>query len=225
MIKKITVEKIGVIVGGLFAAVSIQNIAVLIGQIWVVNTRKRIIDSYNTWAFRQYLLTMMLLAMMLLILFISQFKFITLPPYFSCNLKHRHHRGSDLVSHNLEIGSYSICVGCSGTIIGLLVAIIGSMSYMIFPTYFIELVKVNEECYYLVGFMLVLLCYSRYFFQLSAWIRLLQHIFLPLGSFHLLIIADIIFKNPIVLLGYFFSITVLFMVRNGLSTLYHRDTP
>jgi len=225
MIKKITVEKIGVIVGGLFAAVSIQNIAVLIGQIWVVNTRKRIIDSYNTWAFRQYLLTMMLLAMMLLILFISQFKFITLPPYFSCNLNHRHHRGSDLVSHNLEIGSYSICVGCSGTIIGLLVAIIGSMSYMIFPTYFIELVKVNEECYYLVGFMLVLLCYSRYFFQLSAWIRLLQHIFLPLGSFHLLIIADIIFKNPIVLLGYFFSITVLFMVRNGLSTLYHRDTP
>ncbi|MHA1993364.1 MAG: hypothetical protein ACW97Z_02370 [Candidatus Hodarchaeales archaeon] len=136
-------------------------------------------------------------------------------PWVSINLSH--HRGSHSV-HELNIKGNSICTGCLGSTVSIILANSSLIIYFYFPSFFL---KVNTSILLVVGFILVMVTYSRYFKEFGSRIRLLQHSTLFTGISFLIIVEDMIFRSALFMVLLLPSWITFLLVRVKLSKIDH----
>ena len=146
-----------------------------------------------------------------------QLSFQNSSPWLVVNLSH--HSGS-LKIHELVYKNRSICTGCLGSVISVLLGNSFLLLYFFLPSFFHT---INVPALLIIGFILILVTFSRYFTKFSARIRLMQHSALFFGISFLIIAEDIVFQSAFFIVLLLPSWISILLVRMKLSEDNHRS--
>jgi hypothetical protein len=145
------------------------------------------------WTTRQFVLGMFMFAALTIIprLLHLQFFFFGKTPYVIINLSH--HAPDLQLAHEFKLKTHSICSGCFGSFLGILLAETIFLVYLYVPSLIFPRKFAME--YLIIGVVLILMSYSRYFIVLKPSIRLIQHASLFTGIAFSIIGCDLLFKS------------------------------
>ena len=137
----------------------------------------------------------------------------------SPSFKGHHPDCGSFFSHVIQIGGRIYCAGCTGLVIGAIIALVGTIFYVLIQSQSVQLVSVMFWTG-LAGVTLGLLQYSL--FVNKAVLHLLLNVVFVVGAFFLLVGVNEI--NGSVSIGIYFLLVVLFLinVRSTLSRLEHK---
>ncbi|MFX0152261.1 MAG: hypothetical protein ACFFAJ_15850 [Candidatus Hodarchaeota archaeon] len=147
----------------------------------------------SEWNTRRFVIGMFMFAALTIIpnLLHLKFFFMDRTPYVRINLNHHSH---DLLStHEFEFRAHSICSGCFGSFLGIIFALTIFLLYFVNSTLFFQ--SKYMEKYLLIGLILILISYSRYFIVLKPKFRLIQHSSLFPGIAFVIVGSDLLFKS------------------------------
>ena len=144
------------------------------------------------WVTRQFLIGMFMFAGLTIIprLLHIQIFFSGAIPSFRLDLSH--HSPSLQGDHEFQLKKYSICSGCLGSTLSIILAEFLFLSYFINPSWFPQTFRIY---FFLIGLIAILISYSRYFFVLKPKTRLLQHSSLFVGVGFAVIACDLTFQS------------------------------
>jgi hypothetical protein len=144
--------------------------------------------------------------------------FMNRTPNVRINLNHHSH---DLLStHEFEFRAHSICSGCFGSFLGIIFAFSIFLIYFVNSTLFFQSKYVKE--YLLIGLILILISYSRYFIVLKPKVRLIQHSSLFSGIAFAIVGCDLLFKSAFSMMILLPSLLLFLFGRVYLGKLNHK---
>ncbi|PWI47847.1 hypothetical protein CEE45_09395 [Candidatus Heimdallarchaeota archaeon B3_Heim] len=166
---------------------------VLIISLIVINLLSMIeSDPLDTiWTTRQLVIGLFIFVGFTFIPGFLQLSFRNSLPWFFVSLSH--HSGS-MKNHELVYKNHSICAGCFGSTLSIFLSNTCLLLYFFFPSSFD---RITPSVLLVIGFILILVTYSRYFTTFSARIRLVQHSTLFFGLSFLIIAEDMIFQSAL----------------------------
>jgi len=137
-------------------------------------------------------------------------------PFLKVNLSH--HTPQQRNSHELSFYNVSICTGCFGTAISIILGSILLLLYFFNPQLF-ESIQISFLL--LLGTLCISFTFSRYFIELSPFIRMIQHstLFLALALF--IIMNDLIFNSAFLMTLLLPSWLLFLIARVHLSKVEH----
>lgn len=138
-------------------------------------------------------------------------------PFFQINLSH--HSAQNQESHELHFDNHSICTGCFGTSISILLG----NTFLLF--YFFSDSEFNDSTMitflFFLGVILVLFAYSRYFVMFSPLVRVFQHSTLFLGLALMIIASDLFYRSAFFMVFLLPSWLIFLIARIQLSKIEH----
>ncbi|MFX0183536.1 MAG: hypothetical protein ACFE95_10685 [Candidatus Hodarchaeota archaeon] len=145
------------------------------------------------WTTRQFVLGMFMFAALSIIPRLLHIRLFLLgkTPYITINLSH--HSPDLQIAHEFKFRTHSICSGCFGSFLGILLAEAIFLVYFSAPS--VIFVRKFAIEYLIIGIFLILISYSRYFIILEPNIRLIQHSSLFSGIAFSIIGCDLLFKS------------------------------
>jgi len=128
-----------------------------------------------------------------------------------------HHPPEIRIIHELQIKNKSFCTGCLGNTIGLLFSELLFLFYFFNPNSFLSQYSMGL---FILGFLLIIISYSRYLVELPNSIRLIQHMSLFLGIAFFIITTDVYFTSTMFMLlmlpsWIFFLITRVYLGKSN----------
>ncbi|MFX1283837.1 MAG: hypothetical protein ACFFB5_09280 [Promethearchaeota archaeon] len=183
-------------------------------------------NSYSSpldeeWITRQFLIGMFMFAGLAIIPRLLQLHlyFSGVIPSYTVNLCH--HAPFLQTNHEFKIGSYSICSGCFGSVLSILIAEFILLVYFLSPNLFnADLTKI----FLLMGLILIIMSYSRYLINLKPNVRLIQHISLFVGLALILIACDLGFNSAFSMIILLPSWLLFLVTRVKLAELNHKES-
>lgn len=170
------------------------------------------------WVTRQFLIGMFMLAGLAIIPRLLHFQLFFSGLIPSCVINLSHHPPSLRANHEFQVGTHSICSGCFGSFLSIILA------KLIFATYFLNpnlFPKSLGMLFLLMGLILILASYSRYLFILRPSIRLIQHVTLFMGVALAVIASDLQFNSAFCMIILLPSWLLFLLVRVKLGELDH----
>ena len=138
--------------------------------------------------------------------------------HFKISYNLTHHPPELIIAHEAFIRGKSICLGCFGGFIGLVLGEGLLLLYLIkFPFY-----DSFNISHFILGALLILFSYSRYYHRFSGKIRFTQHISFFIGLSFLLIASDKLFQSFYALIFLLPSWIGFLIVRAFLGQLDHK---
>lgn len=136
-------------------------------------------------------------------------------------IKLSHHTPSLRQSHEIRLRGTSVCMGCFGSFLGILVTEIVFLLYMGYPVLFISI-----GSFPLVGLgsLMVLFSYSRYLIFIHGYFRMIQHSTLFLGLGVLIVGSDLLLTSALALVLLLPSWISFLLARILLSRIEHHGT-
>ncbi len=144
------------------------------------------------WITRQFLLGMFMFTGLTIIPRLLHLQLIFSRGRPSCSMNLSHHPPSIRHTHEFQIRDYSICSGCFGSFLGIIISEFIFLGYFLNPHIFFVCLATQ---YFLIGLILIILSYSRYLISVKPNIRLIQHLALFIGLVLALIACDLTFKS------------------------------
>ncbi|MFX0206947.1 MAG: hypothetical protein ACFFDT_13250 [Candidatus Hodarchaeota archaeon] len=178
--------------------------------------------SDEEWVTRQFLIGMIMFAGFTIIPRLIHFQLFFSGMIPSCTINLCHHPPLLHTTHEFKIGSYSICSGCFGSLLSILIA------EFIFLGYFVRINLFDKELitiYLMIGLIMIILSYSRYFIILKPSARLIQHICLFPGLALTLIAGDLFFNSAFSMIILLPSWVLFLVGRVKLAELNHKEYP
>ena len=129
-----------------------------------------------------------------------------------------HHPPALMASHEAFIFGQSFCLGCLGSLFGLVVGELILVVYILTPHLFTKF----DLKFILLGSLLILFSYSRYYYQLFGQIRFLQHVSFFIGLSFLLITIDRLYHSIYVLVLFLPSWIAFLAIRAFLGYVDHK---
>ncbi|MCK4847978.1 MAG: hypothetical protein KAT16_03025 [Candidatus Heimdallarchaeota archaeon] len=139
-------------------------------------------------------------------------------PFFQINLSH--HSTQNQESHELYFNNHSICTGCFGTSISILLGNTLLTFYFFSDSVFYDLTMIF--LLFFLGIILILFTYSRYFVMLSPLIRVFQHSTLFLGLALMIIASDLHYHSTFFMVFLLPSWLAFLITRVQLSKIEHK---
>ncbi|MHA1974269.1 MAG: hypothetical protein ACTSW1_14815 [Candidatus Hodarchaeales archaeon] len=159
---------------------------------------KEVSSPYDSsWKLRQFVLAIFIIASTVVIpnLLHLHIFFVNKYPVLSINLQHH----PPLLQQEHEIlfkGKY-YCAGCTGSIIGLLLTQFLLILYFFFPNFYLTELSIF---YLVIGSILVIITFTRYFIEFRPTIRLVQHTTLFPGIAFLIISLDLLAHSAFIMI-------------------------
>jgi len=181
-------------------------------------------NSYSSpldeeWITRKFLIGMFMFAGLTIIPRLLQLHLYFSGVIPSCTVNLSHHPPLLQTSHEFKLRSYSICSGCFGSFISILMAEFIFLGYFLSPNLFnTDLTMV----FFLIGLLLIVMSYSRYLISLKPSIRLIQHVSLFIGVTLALIACDLTFKSAFTMIILLPSWLLFLVGRVRLAELDHK---
>ena len=172
------------------------------------------------WTTRQFLIGMFMFTGLTIVPRLLHLQLVFSGVIPSCTMNLNHHPPSLCLTHEIQIGTHSICSGCFGSFLSLLIAEFIFLGYFIDPNLFHNGLAL---IYLLMGLMLIVLSYSRYLIVLKPSIRLIQHISLFTGVALALIACDLLFTSAFSMMILLPSWLLFLVGRVKLGKLDHED--
>ncbi|UCG04515.1 MAG: hypothetical protein JSW11_11130 [Candidatus Heimdallarchaeota archaeon] len=168
--------------------------SVLIVSICIATILTRDISSPldEDWITRQFLIGMFMFAGLSIIPRLLHFQFSFSGLFPSCRIDLNHHPPPLQVDHEFQLGEHSICSGCVGSFLSIVFAELLFLMYFLYPNWFSNNSFIT---FLLIGIVLILISYSRYFFVLKPNIRLIQHVTLFIGVVFAIIGSDLYLQS------------------------------
>lgn len=138
-------------------------------------------------------------------------------PRMDLNLSHHSIELQD--SHEFKFRSLSICSGCFGSFLGIMI------SEIIFAGYFLSILSFDEKLmtiFFWIGLLMVLVAYSRYLIDVPPLFRIFQHSLLFIGVSFTLISCDLLFNSALAMILLLPSWLAFLAARVILSKLDHQ---
>ncbi|MFW9906548.1 MAG: hypothetical protein ACFFFH_19735 [Candidatus Thorarchaeota archaeon] len=209
----ITVKKV-IIIGTPFS--------ILIISIYISTLLNHILTSPmdKDWVTRQFLIGMFMFAGLTIIPRLLHFQlfFSGVIPSFKINLSH--HSPSLQSEHEFRLGNQSVCSGCMGSILSIIIAELLFLAYFIKPSWFSQTFTI---WFFLIGLIAILISYSRYFILLKPIIRLIQHASLFIGVSLAIIACDTTFNSAFSMILLLPSWVLFLIGRLKLGEMDHRS--
>jgi hypothetical protein len=172
------------------------------------------------WVTRQFLIGMFMFAGLTIIPRLLHFQvfFSGVIPSFRLDLSHH----SPLLQgdHEFQLGNHSICSGCLGSTLSIILAELLFFAYFINPSWFSQAFSIY---FFLIGLIAILISYSRYFLVLNPKTRLLQHTTLFVGVGSAVIACDLAFKSAFSMIILLPSWIFFLLGRLKLGEMDHRS--
>ena len=172
------------------------------------------------WITRQFLIGMFMFAGLTIIPRLLHFQMLFSGMIPSCKVNLCHHPPSLRSTHEFQIGTHSICSGCFGSFLSILLADFIFLGYFLNPNLFQDNLAM---IYLLMGLILIVMSYSRYLIVLKPSVRLIQHISLFVGVVLALIACDLLFKSGFSMIILLPSWLLFLVGRVKLGELDHRE--
>lgn len=138
-------------------------------------------------------------------------------PFFQVNLSH--HSNQTQESHEMIFNNHLICTGCLGTSISILLG--NALLLLYFFSGFEFFNETINFWLFLLGSILILFTYSRYFIMLSPPMRVFQHSMLFLGLSLMVIASDGVFQSAFFIVFLLPSWLAFLITRVQLSKIDH----
>ncbi len=139
-------------------------------------------------------------------------------PKISIHLSHHPTELKD--DHEFKMKDKSICSGCFGSFIGLVINTLLLTLYFFIPSLF----NAKWSILFLtLGFTFILISFSRYIFRLDPKVRLIQHAALFLGIGLTMISSDLLFTSAFALILLLPSWVIILLSRVFLSKIDHTN--
>lgn len=168
---------------------SVSIISLLVATFLTYNYSSPIDED---WVTRQFLIGMFMVAGVAIIPRLLHFQLFFSGLIPSCVINLSHHPPSLRANHEFQIGTHSICSGCFGNFLSILLAELLFFMYFMKPNLFPNTLAIH---FFLTGLILILSSYSRYLFLLQPKIRLIQHVTLFMGVTLAVIASDLVFSS------------------------------
>jgi hypothetical protein len=140
-------------------------------------------------------------------------------PVFQINLTH--HPSELQSTHEFQLGeNISICTGCFGSFLSIIVAEVIFSAYFLFPNLYSEKFSI---LYIIISLFLILISYSRYIVVLRPDVRMGQHMALFIGITLGIIGCDLIFQSAFSMILLLPSWILFLFIRVRLSDLDHKN--
>ncbi len=196
--------------------------SVLIFSILVVSF---LIHDYSNpldedWITRQFLIGMFMFTGLTIVpgLLHLQLIFSGRIPFCIMNLSH--HPPSIRHTHEFQFRDHSICSGCFGSFLSIIISEFIFLGYFLNPHIFHDNLAM---IFFLMGLILIMLSYSRYLIIVKPNIRLIQHISLFIGLVLALIACDLTFKSAFAMILLLPSWLLFLIGRVQLGKLDHLE--
>ncbi|MHA2246415.1 MAG: hypothetical protein ACXADY_15855 [Candidatus Hodarchaeales archaeon] len=172
------------------------------------------------WITRQFLIGMFMFVGLTIIPRLLHLQLFFSGAIPSCTINLCHHPPTLQTTHEFNIRSYSICSGCFGTLLSILLAEFIFLGYFLNPNLFsLDLATI----YLLMGLILIVISYSRYLIFIKPSVRLIQHTSLLVGIVLALIACDLLFKSSLFMIALLPSWLLFLITRIKLGELDHRE--
>jgi len=167
------------------------------------------------WTTRQLIIGLFIFVSLSFIPSFAKLSFSFSYPWISVNLSHH---TDNQKAHELVIREKSICVGCFGSSMSILLANCCLLLYFYLPSIFRT---VTASKFFTIGIILIMVTYSRYFTDFVASVRLIQHSSLFLGISFLIIAEDMVFQSALFIVLLLPSWITFLLARVKLSEISH----
>jgi hypothetical protein len=137
-------------------------------------------------------------------------------PFLKINLSH--HTLQRHNSHELSFYNASVCTGCLGTAISIILGSIILLLYF-YKLQIIESIRIPDL--FLIGVICIIFTFSRYFIELTPLIRLIQHSTLFLALAFFIIMNDLLFSSAFLMTLLLPSWLFFLIARIQLSKIEH----
>jgi hypothetical protein len=172
------------------------------------------------WGTRQFLIGIFMFTGLTIIPRLLHFQLVFSGVIPSCKINLCHHSPLLQADHEIQLWNYSICSGCLGSIMSIVLAEFLFLAYFINPTGFSD----NFSTVFLViGLTAILISYSRYFLVFKPSIRLLQHTTLFVGISLAIIASDLVFRSAFSMILLLPSWLFFLLGRLKLGEMDHRS--
>ncbi len=198
---------------------SILPFLLLLGSFVLINVFSNIDPPSldRNWTTRQLVIGLFVFTSLSFLPGLLQLSFRIEFPFISVNLSH--HTLENQYSHEMKFKSRSICTGCFGTSISIL---LGNTLLLLYFFNGTEFFRIQMSFFlFIFGVFLILFTYSRYFIMLSPLIRVSQHSMLFLGLSLLVISSDLFYQSAFFMVFLLPSWLVFLITRIQLSKIEH----
>ena len=173
----------------------------------------------QSWTFRQLIIGLFVFTSLSFLPGLLQLSIRTEFPFISVNLSH--HPLQTQNYHEMKFNNHSICTGCFGTSISIL---LGNTLLLLYFFNGTELFSTQMTSFlFLLGTFLILFTYSRYFIVLSPSIRVFQHSMLFTGLSLLVISSDLFYQSAFFMVFLLPSWLTFLITRIQLSKYEHKQ--
>jgi len=138
-------------------------------------------------------------------------------PFFRINFSH--HSALNQKSHEFIFKNHSICTGCFGTFISILIGNTLLLFYFLSDSEFLD--STMTLFLFLLGVILIIFTFSRYFIMFSPLVRVFQHSMLFLGLSLMIIASDLYNQSAFFMVFLLPSWLTFLITRIQLSKIDH----